>query len=125
MQPTQSVTFSVVEASSAIFRDAPQDENGSACSASAVAWTLSDEAGNVINGRQSVSLIGSGSASAFVIFVSGLDTTRQPTEPYIPGVLYLRVLKIAGWYNSPTTGLPAPLVNTYTFNIVPVPVEGP
>ena len=125
MVPTQSVTFSVVEQSAAIFRAAPQDENGSACSASAMAWTLSDTEGNVINGRQDVSLIGSGSAALFTIPLGALDTKRQASEPYIQGVLYQRVIKIQGWYNSPTTGGPLPLVNQYTFNIIPVPVEGP
>ena len=77
----------------------------------------------MINSRLNVPIAGSG--SAVVVAIGGLDTERQTTEPYIQGVTYLRVLKVAATYNSPTTGLPSPLVVTYVFGILPVPVEGP
>jgi hypothetical protein len=112
-----------VEQSTAIFTAKFSDENGSACSASAAVWTLSDENGNVINARSAVAIIGSG--SAVVIVLGALDTKRQVIEPYVTGVVYLRVLRVAASYTSPTTGLPAPLVSTYLFGILPVPVEGP
>ena len=61
--PSQPITFWVVEQSTAILRPpAFTDENGSACSASAAVWTLSDEQGNVINSRLNVPIAGSGSA---------------------------------------------------------------
>jgi hypothetical protein len=121
--PSQPITFWAVEQSTAIFRAAFSDENGSACSASAAVWTLSDESGNVINSRTNVPIAGSGSAVTVVL--GALDTKRQTTEPYIAGANYLRVLRIAATYNSPTTGQPAPLVTQYVFGILPVPVEGP
>lgn len=121
--PSQPVTFWVVEQSTAIFTAAFSDENGSACSASAAVWTLSDESGNVVNSRLNVPIVGSGSAVTIVL--GAVDTKRQSVEPYIQGVSYLRVLRVAASYGSPTTGGPAPLVSTYVFGILPVPVEGP
>lgn len=125
MVPVQQVAFNLVEQSGAIFRAAVTDENGSACSASAMAWSLTDEAGNVINGRQNVSLLGSGSAVTFIVALGEADTARQASEVYIAGAVYLRVLHLFGWYNSPTTGGPLPITGAYTFALIGVPLESP
>ncbi len=120
MQPTQSVTFYVVEESTAILKAAFFDENGSAVSASALVWQLTDEDGNIINGRDDVPI--PGTASAVVIVIGNLDTKRSSDEAYVQGAIYLRVLRLAGAYDS-VNGSGLPLVQSYTFGIVPVPAD--
>jgi len=125
------VAATVAEESTAIFQAVFTDEQGSACSASAIAFTLSDNAGNIINGRSNVGLLGSGSALTVAIVLSGSDTKRQNTEPYYygpsitqSGQTYQRTLTVRAFYNSPYgNGNGLPLVIPYRFSISPIPVE--
>ena len=118
----QPLAFFALEESTAIFSAALFDETGSAVVGSAFAWTLSDDNGNVINGRQNVPIAGSG--SAVVVILTGLDTKRQTLQPNSQQVDDLvRCLKITGSYNSAKYGNGVPIVGIYYFGITPLPVQ--
>jgi hypothetical protein len=63
----QPLAFFALEESTAIFQATPLDENGSSVVGSGFAWTLSDDDGNVINGRQGVAIAGSGSSVVVIL----------------------------------------------------------
>jgi hypothetical protein len=121
-QPAQPLAVFALEESTQIFSVALFDENGSATLGSSITWSLTDDAGTVINSRLNVP-VGSGSASAFVVILSGLDTKREVARADgFPDNL-VRVLTVRATYNSPVAGSAQPLVSDYRFGINPIPLE--
>ncbi len=121
LMPAQPMATFALEESSLIFSVAFFDENGSATVGSGSAWTLSDDQGTIINGRQNVPISGSG--SSIVIALSGLDLKREVLRADGTSDNLVRYLKVATVYTSPTTLVPEPIVSEYKFGITPIPVE--
>ena len=118
---TQTISFWVTEESTAIFNVSFFDETGAPALGSSITWTLSDDAGSIINNRSNVSI--PGSASAIIVSLTNLDTKRELPRPSDgqPDDC-VRWLKVVCFYNS-INGSGFKLVATYVFGILPIPAE--
>jgi len=106
--PLRIITY-VKQGTSAVFRVEIADENGNLITPVSMEWTLSDDAGNIINGRQDV---GIGPAAVVDVVLEGADTA-----PVVPFDNLRRVLTVHATYDSTlATGLE--VVGDYTFEIV-------
>lgn len=70
------------------------DEDGNSATPDSMAWSLSDEAGNIINSREAVALT---PAAAVDIVLSGADLALDGGTP---GKYYKRILSLAATYDS-------------------------
>ncbi len=86
-----------------------EDENGNPVTPLTFRWTLSDDQGNVINGRQDVS---ASPASPVVVVLSGDDLGLLPFDDYV------RVLNMFWTYDS-TYGPNMSGAGVYLFGIQP------
>ena len=85
------LTTHAVEKSTFVITVAFQDEQGNAVTPNELTWTLTDMNGNIINGRDQVSIT---PASSVDIVLSGDDLALEGDAPE------LRVLTVAGTYSS-------------------------
>ena len=106
--PPRILTY-VKQGASAVFRVEIADENGNLITPATMEWTLSDDQGNVINGRQDV---GIGPAAIVDVVLEGADT-----EPVVPFDNLRRVLTVHATYDS-TLGSGLEVVGDYVFEIV-------
>jgi hypothetical protein len=89
------------------------DENGDAVVPTAMAWTLMDGKGNIINSRDAVSI--STPASTEVLLLEGDDLKCSGENSPVRRWIYWN-----GTYTSTTHGAGKPLVDISSFDILPI-----
>lgn len=89
------------------------DETGAAATPISATFSLTDEAGAIVNNRDDVSI--TPLAASTYIVLSGNDTVLAGTQQA------QRTVTIKATYNSATYGSNLPLRATHTFTILPVP----
>lgn len=100
-----TLTTHAVEESTFIITASFTDEDGNAVTPSTLKWTLTDDAGNVINSREDVSIA---PASSVDIVLSGDDLALSGYGPAF------RILTIEGTYSS-DAGSDLPLKDSVKF----------
>jgi len=108
--PTQ-LTAKAVDQDTYLITYSPLDEEGASVIPSALGWTLTDAAGNVINNQSAVAIAAPGATNNVVL--AGDDLKRSDGKS--------RIVIFEGTYTSPITAAATPLRDTIVFNIELVP----
>lgn len=74
--PATALSFRPLERKTLVLTAAPVDETGAAVTPSAMTWTLTDRAGDVVNSRSAVSVT---PGTSVAIVLSGADLQIGPT----------------------------------------------
>lgn len=101
-----SITTRAVDQSTYVVNCAFKDENGAAVTPDSITWKLTDDAGNVINGRSAVAVAAPAASIDIVLSAGDLD--------YSDGAA--RVLTVLAVYDS-TLGSNLPLKDSVRFMV--------
>ena len=111
------IVFYVTQGSAAFLALSFTDENGAAVIPVSIKWSLTDEKGNVVNGRTNV--IVASPTNPYTVCLDAADTEVMPS-PVVDN--FKRVLTMQFTYVSSTTGAPSPCHGNfeYWFGIQPL-----